>query len=120
MKLDRGQPRFAPDDDRRCRDLTAELRRAIERELSTDPSDPAHVYICLRALARCVGPAIASGEPGAFRFWFAEIDAARISAHGLGVEAPRDRIIPAKNLMIAPQSPAGKAGRVANPSKARQ
>jgi hypothetical protein len=95
MIFDRGQPCFQSEDDRRCRDLTAELRRAVERELSTDPTNPAHVFICLRALARCVGPALASGEEGAFRFWFSEIDAARISAHGLGAEAsavpvPRD------------------------------
>lgn len=87
----RGQPRFGPEDDRRCRDLTAELRRAIERELATDPANPAHVYICLRALARCVGPALAGGE-NTFRFWFTEIDAARLTSlrpGASGVPEPR-------------------------------
>jgi hypothetical protein len=65
--------KLSPAAARRADDLSAELYRAISRELVEDPASPSHTFVVLRALARCLGPALADADRKVLWYWTEEL-----------------------------------------------
>jgi hypothetical protein len=99
------------DAERRADDLTAELVRAIARELVEDPTSPCHTYIVLRALARCLGPTLADADRAVRWYWTEELQRELRRAQRTGVSVKSGQRIDNRGDRAPRQLANGKAGR---------
>jgi hypothetical protein len=98
------------DAERRADDLSAEMVRAIARELVEDPTNPSHTYIVLRALARCLGPTLADANRKVAWFWSEELRRELRRAQRSGVSVKSGQRIDNRGARAPRQLANGKAG----------